>query len=60
MTEFHQHEDETYILDENGDLINSYICICYAKSPSECVCGAWNVDITEWRNTYEQENPSSA
>lgn len=33
------------ILDENGDAIPAFICLCAAHSSSECCCGAWDREI---------------
>jgi hypothetical protein len=37
------------MLDERDQPIPDTICICFAHSPFECCCGAWNgVDSTTW------------
>jgi len=38
------YDDGTYhlILDEEGKVIPSNICLCAARAPSECACGAWD------------------
>ena len=33
------------VLDEYGYPIPIHICICAARSPYECCCGAWDVEI---------------
>lgn len=45
------YDDGTYylILDEEGNLIPSNICICAARAPSECACGAWD-DVVDGGN----------
>ena len=47
---YHKDSEGKYILDENGDKISTSICLCYARCPSECVCGAWDdvEDDYEW------------
>lgn len=35
-------DDGEILLDEDGDPIPSYICICFAHSDNECGCGAWS------------------
>lgn len=42
MTEYHKDEDGNYLLDSDNEPIPKTICICFAHSPSECVCGAWD------------------
>lgn len=37
--------DTIPILDEDGDLIPSEVCLCFAREPSECVCAT-----TAWEN----------
>ena len=37
--------DTIPILDEDGKMIPASICLCYAYSPSECVCAT-----TAWKN----------
>jgi hypothetical protein len=32
------------ILDENGEMIPSHVCLCSAYTASECCCGAWYRD----------------
>lgn len=39
---FHKDSDGNLLLDENGEPISKNICICFAHSSSECVCGAWD------------------
>lgn len=48
--EYHTDEDGELILDEYGEPIESYICLCFAKSEFECMCGAWNVPIPTRRD----------
>lgn len=31
------------ILDEEGDMIPKEQCMCFARSSSECICGAWDI-----------------
>lgn len=46
---FHKDLDGDYVLDEQGNKIPSNVCICYAREPNECCCGAWDdVDIDWW------------
>ncbi len=30
------------IFDENGKMIPASVCLCFAHSSSECICGAWD------------------
>lgn len=47
--EYHVNSDGELILDEDGQPIPKTICLCYAREPLECICGAWDdVDINEW------------
>lgn len=42
-------EELELILDENDQPIPASICLCYAREPSECCCGAWDdVDVNQW------------
>lgn len=43
----HQDIDGTILIDENHKPIPRWICICFAHSSSECVCGAWDMDIKD-------------
>jgi len=40
--QYHANDDGTLYLDEYGELVLSYICLCAAYSDSECCCGAWS------------------
>lgn len=41
------------ILDENGHPISCDICLCAAREPSECCCGAWDdVDLHSWYDDF--------
>lgn len=40
-------EENSPLLDENGDPIPKYVCLCCAHSSYECVCGAWDVPVPE-------------
>lgn len=40
-------EENSPLLDENGDPIPKHICLCCAYSPNECICGAWDLTIPE-------------
>lgn len=42
---YHADNDGELLLDEDGDPIPSHICICFAHSDNECVCGAWSRPI---------------
>lgn len=44
---YHIDSDGKFLLDENGNPILKTICICCARQPLECVCGAWD-DVTDW------------
>lgn len=46
MKTYHK-QDGKYLLDEFGNKIPSHICICFAHSISDCVCGAWDIDLEE-------------
>lgn len=49
MIEYHTQDDGSLMLDENGEPIPKTICICAAREPMECVCGAWDdVDLDTW------------
>lgn len=48
---YHKDEYDKYILDEYGEKIPNYICICAAYSDVECVCGAWDIPLPEEFNT---------
>ena len=39
---YHTDDNGKLLLDEDGDAIPSYVCICFAHSDNECVCGAWS------------------
>lgn len=39
---YHADDDGELLLDEDDDPIPAYICICFAHSDNECVCGAWS------------------
>lgn len=40
---------EKYLLDENDQPIPRTICLCAARSPNECCCGAWDdVDLDDY------------
>lgn len=42
-------DDAALVLDEAGDPIPCSQCICFAREPNECVCGAWDdVDLDDW------------
>lgn len=45
MESYHKDEDGNFILDESGNKIPSTICLCYAHSTNECVCGAWDIPL---------------
>ena len=30
---------------EDGEPMAAYVCLCYAKCASECVCGAWDFAV---------------
>ena len=38
---FHKNKDGSLFLDEEGKPVPLTICICYAREPNECICGAW-------------------
>ena len=40
--EYHADDEGNPLVDEDGDFIESYICLCAAHSSSECCCGAWD------------------
>ncbi len=40
--EYHVDFDGDLILDENDQPIPKTICLCFARSLYECVCGAWD------------------
>lgn len=42
---YHADDDGNILLDEDGDSIPSYVCICFAHSAIECSCGAWDRPI---------------
>lgn len=48
----YEYDDGTYylILDEERNVIPSSICLCAARAPSECMCGAWDdvIDDGSW------------
>ena len=47
--DYHTDLDGNLILDEDGNPIDSAVCICAAWNPFECVCGAWDdVDSNLW------------
>ncbi len=47
---YHADDDGELLLDEHDEPIPSYVCICSAFGPHECVCGAWDRPIpgTTW------------
>lgn len=46
---FHKNTDGEIVLDRDGEPIPSYICICAAREPFECCCGAWDdEDVESW------------
>ena len=46
-----------FILDEDGDMIPAYVCLCYAREPSECCCGctSWDDENYEDYENYEDD-----
>jgi hypothetical protein len=38
------------IFDENGYMIPASVCLCFAHSASECMCGAWDSYVPEWED----------
>lgn len=38
---YHARDGEL-LREENGDPIPADICLCWAHSANECVCGAWD------------------
>lgn len=47
-----------FILDEDGDLIPSSACLCYAHEWSECCCGcdSWGDDYDDYDYDYNDHN----
>lgn len=52
MNKYHTDDDGKLLLDERGDPIPSYQCICLARDSFECCCGGWDVSLVEWREEY--------
>jgi len=38
---------QEYVLDEDGEVIPTTMCICHAYEPNECCCGAWD-GVEDW------------
>jgi hypothetical protein len=49
--EFHKDDNGNYLFGEDGRLIPIDVCICAARCPSECCCGAWDEEVGD-ENTY--------
>jgi hypothetical protein len=50
-TEVHYDCNDDPILDEYGQTIPTFVCICHAFSADECSCGAWGKEderLKEW------------
>ncbi len=46
--EYHADEEGIAITDpDTFEPIESYICICAAREPAECCCGAWERPIPD-------------
>jgi hypothetical protein len=45
--DYHADSDGNLILDEDGNPIDSKVCICAAWNPYECVCGACD-NVEDW------------
>lgn len=35
------------LLWEDGEPMEAYVCLCYAKCASECSCGAWDYEVDD-------------
>ena len=42
-----------FLIDERGELIPAYICICFARDKFECGCGAWDRDIDHGQDALD-------
>lgn len=45
--DYHAYEDGSLFLDENASRVPKYVCLCFAYSASECLCGAWDYGLPE-------------
>jgi hypothetical protein len=52
MQQYHTDYEGNLLVDENGDNIPSYICICFAHESSECACGGWDTDTQHWQELF--------
>lgn len=43
--EWYHFRDGQPLLDERGQMIEAYLCLCFAHSASECGCGAWDFPL---------------
>lgn len=44
---YHTDDEGNILYDENDEPIPLTICICAAREPNECICGAWD-DVDDW------------
>jgi hypothetical protein len=42
---YHKDLDGNLILDGDEQPIPITVCLCFARSSSECMCGAWDLPI---------------
>jgi hypothetical protein len=40
-TDWHLDSSGEYLVDENGDRIPAYVCMCFATNRYDCICGGW-------------------
>ena len=45
--QMYHFRDGQPLLDESGQMIECYICLCAAYAPEECSCGAWDWPLPE-------------
>jgi len=43
--EWYHFRDGNPLLDERGQMIEAYLCLCFARSETECSCGAWDFPL---------------
>lgn len=43
-------EENDWLYDEYGNMIEATVCLCAARNEYECCCGAWDIPL---ENDYE-------
>jgi len=43
--QMYHFRDGKPLLDERGQMIEAYLCLCFARSETECSCGAWDFPL---------------